>query len=303
MRLQWEELQRSLRKRKRDEHLGADEFCAGASTTTTTTTQTSVTGFGGGILGRRPIDKLFERRPTTDDWWSRLMSGAGGGGTRRDLPRNPAPLALEHVMPFLADYDFTTTPLVVTTLQYVDSFCLWGLPLSFVCVSRLLLVRQSTVHRLPDMGAQRDARPAAAQRGLHIFQLRSPQPILCGSCVVCACDVCRMRLTDSVRAQDEEVGRTAHSIRPDLENMSLLVAHLLIEPADASNVGPIFRCLCYVSQKSGGSVQVSCSVQNLYSRRGLVRPQQHDTHTHTHHRTRSTTRHHAARRNTNAGNR
>jgi hypothetical protein len=190
MRLQWEQLQRSLRKRKLDEHFVADEPSDSASATTTT--QTSATGFGGGLLGRRPItDELFERRPTTDYWWSRL-SGAGGGGTRRDIPRNPAPLALEHVMPFLADYDFTTTPLVVTTLQYVDTILLVPPLLSCVCVPCLVVrVRQSTVHRLPDMGAQKGPRPAATQRGPHIIKLRSSQPILYGSCVVC-CVVLRV---------------------------------------------------------------------------------------------------------------
>ncbi|ELR24179.1 uncharacterized protein ACA1_376520 [Acanthamoeba castellanii str. Neff] len=222
MRLQWEELQRSLRKRKRDEHFVADESSDSASATTTT--QTSATGFGGGLLGRRPItDELFERRPTTDYWWSRL-SGAGDGGTRRDIPRNPAPLALEHVMPFLADYDFTTTPLVVTTLhQAFIAFRIWE------------------PRRVQDLRLPNVVHTSSSYAALSQF------------------------------STDEEVGRTAHSIRPDLENMSLLVAHLLIEPADASNVGPVFRCLCYVSQKGGGSMQVSCSVQNLYSRRGLVK--------------------------------
>jgi hypothetical protein len=70
--------------------------------------------------------------------------------------------------------------------------------------------------------------------------------------------------------QEEEVGKPTYSVRPDLENMSLLVAHLLVKPQDPHNVGPTFPVVCHLLTKKGHAVQVLFRCQNLYSRRGLV---------------------------------
>jgi hypothetical protein len=140
MRAQWEELhRRTIRKRKEraDERDGLhdDDPYGGRHRSSSsrqqpaahpldqqlgptarqpTMTSTYATGYSplSGGPWPWPTDSRFGGG-SGDDWWPAFR----GGGGSRGIPKNPAPLALEHVMPFLADYDFTTTPLVVTTLQ------------------------------------------------------------------------------------------------------------------------------------------------------------------------------------------
>jgi hypothetical protein len=78
----------------------------------------------------RPIDELFAEgnrqrlHRGVDDVgrWDDFWHGGGRPPSTRTttIPRNPAPLALEHMLPFLEHYDFSTTPLVVTSLTYAS---------------------------------------------------------------------------------------------------------------------------------------------------------------------------------------
>lgn len=248
MRAQWEELhRRTIRKRKEraDERDGLhdDDPYGGRHRSSSsrqqpaahpldqqlgptarqpTMTSTYATGYSplSGGPWPWPTDSRFGGG-SGDDWWPAFR----GGGGSRGIPRNPAPLALEHVMPFLADYDFTTIPLVVTTLH--QAFIAMQIP---------------EPKDFQGLGLPRVLYTSPGYASLSLFPT------------------------------EEEVGKLAFSILPDLENMSLLVAHLLIGiPEKPFTVGPVFRCLCYILQKGGNAIQVSCCVQNLYSRRGLVK--------------------------------
>ncbi len=140
MRAQWEELhRRTVRKRKEraDERDGLPDddpyggrhqpaaYPLDQQLGTTARQPTMASGYSplSGGPWPWPTDSRFGGGG--DDWWPAFR---GGGGSRA-IPRNPAPLALEHVMPFLADYDFTAVPLVVTTLQCVIDTSIFPRPL------------------------------------------------------------------------------------------------------------------------------------------------------------------------------